>query len=120
MAQQRSGAFLDNLGRMYGMYTGVFIAFVILLGIAEKMGLPPQVIGYIFMGVTIGVYALIALTNPTYVPPSSSGPVPLRVDLVWSSFGRNMAAMLALSMLAAFIPARRSARMSIVDALGHL
>lgn len=66
------------------------------------------------------VYALIAITNPTYVPPSSSGPVPLRVDLVWSAFGRNMVAMLALSMLAAFVPARRSARMSIVDALGHV
>jgi putative solute:sodium symporter small subunit len=31
MANQRSSAFLDNLGRTYGMYTGVFIAFVILI-----------------------------------------------------------------------------------------
>lgn len=67
-----------------------------------------------------GIYVLIAITNPTYVPPSSSGPVPLRVDLVWSALGRNMLAMLALSMLAAFVPARRSARLSIVDALGHV
>ena len=65
MAEQRSSAFLDNLGRVYGMYTGVFIAFVILLGIAEKMGLPPQFIGYIFMGVTIGVYALIGIVSRT-------------------------------------------------------
>ena len=65
MAKQRSSAFLDNLGRTYGMYTGVFIAFVILLGIAEKMGLPPQIIGYIFIGVTIGVYALIGIVSRT-------------------------------------------------------
>jgi len=65
MAEQRSTAFLDNLGRIYGMYTGVFVAFVILLGIAEKMGLSPQFIGYIFMGVTIGVYALIGIVSRT-------------------------------------------------------
>ncbi|MHB8834270.1 MAG: sodium:solute symporter family protein [Candidatus Methylomirabilia bacterium] len=63
MAEQRSSAFLDNLGRSYGMYTGVFIAFVILLGIAEKMGLPPRIIGYLFIGVTIGVYALIGIVS---------------------------------------------------------
>ena len=40
-------------------------AFVILLGIAEKMGLSPQYIGYIFMGVTIGVYALIGIVSRT-------------------------------------------------------
>jgi putative ABC transport system permease protein len=66
------------------------------------------------------VYGLIATTNPTYVPPSSSSPVPLRVDLVWPALTRNMLFMLALSMTAAFVPARRSSRMSIVDALGHI
>jgi cation/acetate symporter len=65
MAKQRSNAFLDNLGRVYGMYTGVFVAFVILLGIAEKMGLPPQTIGYIFIGVTVGIYATIGIVSRT-------------------------------------------------------
>ena len=65
MAKQRSNAFFDNLGRVYGMYTGAFVAFVILLGIAEKMGLPPQTIGYTFIGVTIGVYALIGIVSRT-------------------------------------------------------
>jgi len=66
------------------------------------------------------VYFAIAVTNPTYVPPASSNPVPLRVDLVWGALGRNLAFMLLLSMAAAFVPARRSARMQIVDALGHI
>ena len=66
------------------------------------------------------VYFIILLTHPTYVPPASSNPVPLRVDLVWPALTRNLVFMLALSMIAAFVPARRSARMSIVDALGHV
>ena len=70
--------------------------------------------------VFFSVYFLIMMTNPTYVPPASSNPVPLRVDLVWQALGRNVIFMLALSMIAAFVPARKSARMSIVDALGHI
>ena len=65
MAKQRSNAFFDNLGRVYGMYTGALVAFVILLGIAEKMGMPPQAIGYTFMAMTIGVYAMIGIVSRT-------------------------------------------------------
>ena len=64
MAKQRS-AFLDNLGKIYLMYTGVFVAFVIGLGIAEQMGMRPRVIGYFYMGVTIGIYALIGIMSRT-------------------------------------------------------
>jgi putative ABC transport system permease protein len=67
-----------------------------------------------------GVYFVIEATNPTYMPPSSSNAIPLRVDLVWPSLTRNMLFMLVLSTLAALVPARRSARMTIVDALGHI
>lgn len=64
MAKEKSG-FLDNLGRIYMMYTGVFIAFVIGLGIAEQMGMSQKMIGYLFMGCTIGVYALIGIMSRT-------------------------------------------------------
>ncbi len=64
MAKQKS-AFLDNLGKIYLMYTGVFILFVIGLGIAEKMGMSNKMIGYMFMFVTIGVYALIGVMSRT-------------------------------------------------------
>jgi len=63
--KQRAGAFIDNLGRIYGMYTGAFIGFVILLGIAEVMGLPKIWIGYLFMAVTIGIYAVIGIISRT-------------------------------------------------------
>lgn len=64
MAKQKS-VFLDNLGKIYLMYTGVFIAFVIGLGIAEQMGMSSKMIGYLFMFVTIGVYALIGIMSRT-------------------------------------------------------
>ena len=62
---KKSSAFTQNLGKIYGIYTGVFIAFVIALGIAEQMGLQPKYIGWIFMGVTIGVYAMIGILSRT-------------------------------------------------------
>jgi cation/acetate symporter len=64
MAQEKS-TFTQNLGKIYGIYTGVFIAFVIVLGIAEQLGLTPRIIGWTFMGVTIGVYALIGILSRT-------------------------------------------------------
>ncbi len=66
------------------------------------------------------VYSIIAATNPTYTPPAFTRPVPLRVDLVWPVLGRTAGFMALLSMLAALVPARKSARMAIVDALGHV
>jgi cation/acetate symporter len=65
VAKQRSSSFVDNLGRIYGMYTGVFIGFVIILGIAETMGMPKIWIGYLFMGLTIAVYAGIGIMSRT-------------------------------------------------------
>jgi putative ABC transport system permease protein len=66
------------------------------------------------------VYTVITATHPTYVPPASSNPVPLRVDLVWPALFRSVLFMALLAFIAAFVPARRSARMTIVDALGHI
>lgn len=65
-------------------------------------------------------YAVITLVKPTYVPLANSTPVPLRIDLVWQAMAVNVCFMLVLSLIAAFVPARKSARMSIVDALGHI
>ena len=40
--------FKKGLNKVYGWYTGGFIAFVVILGIAEQMGLGRAMIGYIF------------------------------------------------------------------------
>jgi cation/acetate symporter len=59
------GDFTANLGRVYGLYTGGFLAFVILLAILEAVGVPDAVIGYLFVGFTIGIYALIGVMSRT-------------------------------------------------------
>ncbi len=57
--------FMKNLGRMYGVYTGGFLGFVILLAILEQMGVPNKVIGYLFVFFTLAVYAVIGVMTRT-------------------------------------------------------
>ncbi len=56
---------MKNLGRMYGVYTGGFLGFVILLAILEQMGVPNKVIGYLFVFFTLAVYAVIGVMTRT-------------------------------------------------------
>lgn len=60
-----AGDFLSNLGRIYGIYTGGFIGFVLVLALLEQLGVPNQIIGYLFVFLTIGVYALIGVLSRT-------------------------------------------------------
>jgi len=60
-----SGDFVSRLPKIYGMYTGGFLAFVVILAIAEQMGLPNAWIGYVFMAATIGLYAMIGIMSRT-------------------------------------------------------
>ena len=57
--------FTSNLGRIYGIYTGGFIAFIVLMAILSAMGVPNRVIGYLFMGFTIVIYAVIGILSRT-------------------------------------------------------
>lgn len=67
MATQTSGSgdFLNNLGKIYGFYAGGFLAFVVLLGILEQVGVPNKVLGYLFVFFTIAVYAIIGVLSRT-------------------------------------------------------
>jgi cation/acetate symporter len=62
---QQKGDFISNLGRIYGIYTGGFAGFVIILAILEQMGVPDRVIGYLFLFLTIAVYAFIGIISRT-------------------------------------------------------
>ena len=59
------GEFVENLGKIYGIYTGGFIGFVILMAILEQLGVPDRAIGYMFIGFTIAIYALIGIISRT-------------------------------------------------------
>ena len=58
-------AFYKQLGRMYGTYTGAFIAFIILCAILEQLGTPNRVLGYLFVFFTLAVYAVIGVMTRT-------------------------------------------------------
>ena len=59
------GNFIDNLGRVYGLYTGGFIVFIILMAILEQMGVSAATIGILFVAFTIAIYALIGWLSRT-------------------------------------------------------
>ena len=65
MATQTQAQFTQSLKKYYSVYAGGFIAFVILLAIAEQMGLTPKYIGYAFLFATIGLYAIIGIMSRT-------------------------------------------------------
>jgi cation/acetate symporter len=64
-AQTGGKSFIDNLGKIYGLYTGGFFGFVLLLALAEQMGVPNKLIGYGFVSLTIAVYAAIGILSRT-------------------------------------------------------
>src|SRR5918996_914379 len=56
-------------GRIFSIYTGAFVLFTVLLALLESLGLiGNRAIGYIFLVVTIGVYALIGILSRTARP----------------------------------------------------
>jgi putative ABC transport system permease protein len=68
----------------------------------------------------VAAWAAIRLIGPSYIPPGISTPVPLIVNLLPGAMLVLTAFLTCLSMAAAILPARRAARMGMVDALGHV
>jgi len=59
------GKFIDNLPKVYGIYTGGFLAFIILMAIAEQAGMSAKMIGIFFVSFTVFIYALIGYLSRT-------------------------------------------------------
>ena len=59
------GKFIDNLPKVYGIYTGGFLVFIILMAIAESMGVSSKAIGIAFVAFTVGIYAVIGYLSRT-------------------------------------------------------
>ncbi|MEQ8356044.1 MAG: sodium:solute symporter family protein [Kiloniellaceae bacterium] len=59
------GSFIENLGRVYALYTGGFLAFIILMAILEQMGVGADVIGILFVAFTVVIYAVIGWLSRT-------------------------------------------------------
>ncbi len=59
------GSFIENLGRVYAMYTGGFLVFIVLMAILEQMGVGADTIGILFVAFTVAIYALIGWLSRT-------------------------------------------------------
>jgi cation/acetate symporter len=57
--------FITQIKRYYALYAGGFIGFVVLFGILEQMGVRNQTLGYVFLGVTVLLYAGIGILSRT-------------------------------------------------------
>jgi cation/acetate symporter len=60
---QRS--FFQKLKKAYSFYTIGFVVFIVVLAIAEQMGLPRRWIGYVFLIATVLLYAGIGVISRT-------------------------------------------------------
>lgn len=70
--------------------------------------------------ITLIVRYAINYAHISYIPPNSSDPVPLLVDLdIWRTI-LTAVMLLLVGTLAAYLPARRAAQQPIIDALGHV
>ena len=63
---------------------------------------------------------VIKRADLSYVPPGNSYSVPLVVDLLPGSMLILAFFLIFLSLLAAILPARRAAKLNVVEALGHV
>jgi cation/acetate symporter len=59
------GSFIDNLPKVYGMYTGGFLVFIALMAFAESMGMAADTIGICFVAFTVFIYAYIGWMSRT-------------------------------------------------------
>jgi cation/acetate symporter len=56
---EMKGSFIENLPKIYALYTGGFILFILLMAVLEQFGLKDDTIGLCFVGFTIVIYAVI-------------------------------------------------------------
>lgn len=59
------GRFIDNLSKIYILYTGGFLAFVVLMALLEQAGMKADTIGLLFLAFTIAIYAVIGWLSRT-------------------------------------------------------
>ncbi len=60
-----NAAFRKQLNKVYGWYTGGFVAFVVVLAILEQMGLSRGAMGIVFLLATVALYAGIGIMSRT-------------------------------------------------------
>jgi cation/acetate symporter len=62
---RRDKSFVDNLGKVYALYTLGFLGFFVLMAILERFGVGARAIGIMFLGFTLVIYAGIGWLSRT-------------------------------------------------------
>jgi cation/acetate symporter len=62
---RRGRRFVENLGKVYALYTLGFLAFFALMALLEQLGVGAQAIGIGFLLFTIAIYAIIGYLSRT-------------------------------------------------------
>ena len=65
LSKTKDRSFIDNLPKIYGIYTGGFIVFILLMALLERAGVAEDTIGLLFVGFTILIYAVIGWLSRT-------------------------------------------------------
>ncbi len=66
MGMQWEGkSFIENLPKIYGVYTGGFLAFFALMAFFETQGMGADTIGILFVAFTVVIYAFIGILSRT-------------------------------------------------------
>ena len=65
MANSTREDFIKNLPRIYGMYTGGFIIFILIMAVLEQLGVGAATIGVLFVAFTVVIYAAIGWLSRT-------------------------------------------------------
>ncbi len=61
----KSSSFIDNLGKVYALYTLGFLAFFALMAVLESFGAGARLIGILFLLFTLVIYAGIGWLSRT-------------------------------------------------------
>jgi len=62
---KKGTTFVENLPKIYGLYTGGFLLFFALMAWFEKLGMKADTIGILFVSFTIVIYAVIGWLSRT-------------------------------------------------------
>ena len=65
MSSPDKSSFINNLPKIYGIYTGGFIIFILLMAVLEQAGMSSETIGILFVAFTVVIYAGIGWLSRT-------------------------------------------------------
>jgi lipoprotein-releasing system permease protein len=106
LEKHRDIAILKSIGFYARDIQRVFVVEGLLLGVAGSA-----------LGLGLGVLLMLALQSIRFKYPGSSDPVPLPIDWSFAQFALAAAFAMVAALTAAFLPARKGARVNPAEIL---